>query len=267
MTFMHHITKAFSRGNHRTVDAAHDPIVTVLNEAGDATLVHKFTQLMHLWRTDKSAEGKAKRRPSQELKSLFRPEVAELPKLDPALKGSGRRPIMAFTHTKYTAPPPQPAIHKVPILTKSHIDHATAAGARPSARRAGHRPWTNRHAQPRALSGGSHNTPHQHPHQQQPCEANDFGVDTHDGVLVGYPPEYPPALLDWDTEGDEDMDEVVSNRRTRSLTITTSAAPRDGRGRPAGQSNGRRSAQRAASESKSPEAAHRSRSSSDWELV
>lgn len=54
---------------------------------------------------------------------------------------------------------------------------------------------------------------------QKPCESNAYGVETGDGVLVGHPPPYPPALLDWESpEDNEEFEELVSNRQARIRT-------------------------------------------------
>lgn len=67
-------------------------------------------------------------------------------------------------------------------------------------------PSENKNTEP-SNSSGNH---------QKPCESNAYGVETGDGVLVGHPPPYPPALLDWESpEDNEEFEELVSNRQAR----------------------------------------------------
>lgn len=64
--------------------------------------------------------------------------------------------------------------------------------------------------------------------QQQPSEANAFGVEIGDAVLVGHPPEYPPGLLDWESpEDDDEFEELVSNRQARVAAQAPASAESD----------------------------------------
>lgn len=67
--------------------------------------------------------------------------------------------------------------------------------------------------------------------QQQPSEANDYGLVTPDGVLVGRPPNFHVGLLDWgnhednddweDTDDFDDMQEIVARRQARAISRTS----------------------------------------------
>lgn len=70
--------------------------------------------------------------------------------------------------------------------------------------------------------------------QQQPGESDDYGLDTADGVLMGRPPKFPAALLDWDNgdwddkEDLDDMEEIITRRRARIISKTADEKVKDG---------------------------------------
>lgn len=177
----------------------------------DEALVTKFTQLMQVWErhsllsrgqtalVDKQAS------PSENLKSSFTFGNTEPAKVD-ATQSSPDSATAVKIPKQNPAPSPQAAKKMADDLADA-FSVACIKSIPPARPFDTTVPFEKQHDQLPDLCS-----------PQQPCEANSFGVETRDGMLIGHPPAYPPGLLDWESpEDDEEMEELVCNRRARAV--------------------------------------------------
>lgn len=215
---MRRLALALASGLDGPFEVIYRVIVGELEKTRDGALVDKFARLVRLWKTD-GLQSDDKQTPAGHNPTfLVAADDSLHMQLDQRDAGNRSSSSSAKHTTKKSSPRPQVTVQQLSIRAKNTPrDTATAD------------PLSSRDNPPSA----------QH---IQPCEANDFGVETRDGVLVGYPPAYPPALLDWEAdEVDEEMEELVSIRRARTVThapLGGSIRAAGAATRSAGQANG-----------------------------
>ncbi|KAJ4403618.1 hypothetical protein N0V82_010629 [Gnomoniopsis sp. IMI 355080] len=232
---MMYIALAFSKNNVRTFEGGQRLVESALKETDEA-LVAKFTKLMQVWKADKAGgsvggaivdnnnnttttnnnSSSSKARPSETLKSLSVPgPVASKPHNIAPRQSSHDFETTPLTSNRFKLSGHQRETQKMTdlaeVLAKAPIVQSTIShrpsSASPSKKLNHHPPQVPGDLLPVVVPPKK---------QQQPCESNAFGIETHDGVLVGHPPDYPPGLLDWESpEDDEEFEELVSNRRAR----------------------------------------------------